>query len=330
MLKFREFLAERLFLVIGIVVLFIALASYFIWPNISRRFGNQKKFFETSNQKVSVPAIVDGELVLPKLYNEGVLNENAKIRVLSAFLVGVFEEKNQQQSNPFLGISNQEPPKLVGIRILGEVKNISNGRIAEVSPVIKFYDEKDKLIGQKIAKLSPNFDFFGFGSTETVIYDVIVDDPPVADKLEILFNPAKGEKKASFEMLKVIDSSIDVKTAKYREQQEIATESGEATLSAQDIATPTATTYDAGTGVEYYTLSGSIRNNLVDPVSDVAVYAWVKDQEGKVFSFGRQDFKGDLISPKDTVKFKINLLPFRMDEKMATYGVAVYGKRYKL
>ncbi len=340
--RLLEFLKERIFLVVGIFILAIGVGGYFLWPKVSVLFVNSGPLREGRFKKVDQPTIVNGELILPKVYSGGLIESKDKIQVLSAFLVGVFEEQQQQQQqNPFGG-PPPEPPKLVGIRILGEINNSSKSIVKEISPVVKFYDPKNKLIAQKIGKVTPGFDFFSFKPGEKTVYDILVENPPFADKLEILFNAAASEKKPSFEILKISEAALEVKIAKYQQQaesekqkadnQETSTESGEASKSATPSASPTPrpTAPPKPEEVEYYILSGTVTNNLVDSVSDVAVYAWVKNKEGKVISFARQDYKGDLLSPKKKVKFKINLLPFKVDEKMESYGVGAWGKRYKL
>lgn len=286
---------KRILLIVGLLVLFLAIGGYFLWSKRAPEVKGEK------TQNVEAPTIINGELVLPKVYTGGVLESKDRIGVVSAFLVGVTDEKSQQ---------------LVGIRILGEIVNLSDKIVNEISPVIRFYDDKDKLVAQKVAKITPGFNFFSFKPAENTIYDILVEDPPKADKLEIIINSAGFEKIPSTERLKIVSSKMEVKTAKYQSQGLVSTESGEATPSA--------------TEVEYYTLSGSVVNNLVDAVSDVTVYTWVKNAEGKVFSFARQDFKGDLVSPKKKVEFKINLLPFKTDEKMDKFEVAAFGRRYKL
>lgn len=302
--------------VAGVAIILLSVGGFFFRDRIAGFF--RVKSVEYKTPDVSKPTIVGGELVLPKVYTGGVLESKDRIGVVSAFLVGVSDEKTQQ---------------LVGIRILGEIANLSDKIVNEISPVIRFYDDKDKLIAQKVAKITPGFNFFSFKPAENTIYDILVEDPPKADKLEIIINSAGFEKIPSTERLKITSSKMEVKTAKYQSQadsgQQIAdseqsTDSGEATISATSVTTPEVSE------VEYYTLSGSVVNNLVDAVSDMTVYAWVKNAEGKVFSFARQDFKGDLVSSKKKVEFKINLLPFKMEEKMDKFEVAAFGKRYKL
>ncbi len=341
MARLLEFIKRRYLLIIGFLILVVCIGGYFLWPFVSGFFNKNGTVQGTNIQKVDSPSIINGELVLPKVYSGGVIDSKSKIRVVSAFLVGVFEEKQQQQqTNPFAGAAPSEPPKLVGIRVLGELTNSSNEFVKEFSPVVKFYNDKDKLIAQKIAKVAPGFDFYGVGAGGTTVYDILLEDPPKADKLEILFNAAKSEKKPSSETLKITDSAIEVKTAKYQKEGEAtvtketveSSESGDATNSAEIIASSSSKSVEVEKSetVEYYTLSGSFQNSLVDSVSDVTVYAWVKNKEGQVFSLARQDYKGDLIAPKKKVNFKINLLPFKIDEKMDSYGVTVFAKRYTL
>lgn len=322
----KTLLGIALFLVIG-----GSFASYQIW------FRKPTGEVQGQNMMTTVdaPTIIDGELVLPKLYRGTGTSSEAKIRVDSAFLVGVYEEQQQQQSTlgGFGGAQNQEPPKLIGIRILGEVTNLSNQAIKEVSPVVRFYDEKDKMIAQKVANISPEFVFYGFGPGEVAFYDILVPEPIKADKLEILMNAAKFGKTSDFEKLKINKVAMEVKTAKPQQNNEtakttVSTESGETAPSA--VPTPSPQPSKEVSEVEYYTVTGSFENNLSDPVSDATIYVWVKNTEGKAFSFGKLEFKGDLISPKKRTDFKINLFPFKYDEKMDKYEVVVFAKRYKL
>ncbi|MBI4099705.1 hypothetical protein HY440_01735 [Candidatus Microgenomates bacterium] len=247
---------------------------------------------------VAIPTIINGELVLPQVATPaGDLNQNlgkamTRLGVISANLV------------PIVGTDQ----KLTGIRILGEMTNVGDKVIIGASPVVRFFDTTGKVLASKIGHYSAGWDFFGIGPSEQTLYDVTVDNPPTADKLEIVLNVAAASDSAVFDELKVASRSMEVKTASYQ---------GNASDS-------------AGEKVEYYSVSGSVVNALLDPVSDIAIYAWVKDKDNKVYAFARQDFKNDLLASGEKLDFKITLLPLKTGETYDSYVVAAWGKRYRL
>lgn len=265
------------------------------------------QFFQKSNSpkgvEVSVPTIIDGELVLPKVAtgSGGLSGENKKpaIGVVSANLVGVFDQEHRDASGS---------PKLAGIRIIGEMVNLSANRILGLSPLVKFIDGGGKMVSQKVGRLTSGFDFMNFGPEEKAFYDVTVDDPPAADRLEVALNPAEGVEKILREKLKVASFSAETKLA--------------------DL--PSEASGSAAKKAEYYLISGVVENSLSDDVTGIVVYAWARDKEGKIFGFSRQDFTSDLLPKGEKIDFKILLLPVRLGSKLASFEVGAWGKRYKL
>ncbi len=257
------------------------------------------KILSSSDEKieVSLPTIINGELVLPKVTTDSSLPQNAlanqpRIGVVSANLIAIAGQDQQ----------------ITGIRILGEMVGLGTKVVTEVSPVIRFFDANGAVLGQKIGHYSSGWNFFGLGNGEKSVYDVTVDNPPQADKLEIVLNAATASDSAIFDQLKIASRSLEVKTANYQ---------GEATDSASE-------------SVEYYSVSGAVVNTLTDPISEISIYAWGRDKEGKVFAFSRQDFKNDLLIAGDKIDFKITLLPLKSNEVYDSYEVAAWGKRYQL
>ncbi len=281
-----------LLVLVPTLILVAAGGIFFFWQKTGR---NQT----TTPQDVTVPTIINGDLVLPKVSTmAGNLAPTlspmaARLGVTSANLIGIYDSSGQ---------------KLTALRIIGETTNVGGKVVTAISPYIRFFDKEDKVVGQKIGRVSDNITFFDLLPGVMSYYDVTVDSPPVADKLEIVLNVASASDSAVFDSLKIASRAAEKKIATYQG-------------SASD---------SAGQKVEYYTVTGQVVNILSDPVSDIAVYAWVKDTEGKVFSFGRQDFKNDLLSPRDKLDFKITLLPLKLDQKYDSFEVAAWGKRYRL
>ncbi len=277
-----------------LLVVVLALVGIGLWFFFRQRDGKSKE----EVVDVSIPTIVNGQLVLPKVATtEGniqtTLNATARLGVNSANLIGIYDNQNQ---------------KLAALRIIGETTNVGTKVVTAISPYVRFLDPEGKMVGQKIGRLSDNFTLYDFLPGARSYYDVTIDNPPTADKLEIVLNVSSSSDSATFDDLKIASRSVEKKTATYQG-------------SASD---------SAGQQIEYYTVTGQVVNTLTDPVSDISVYAWVKDTEGKVFSFGRQDFKNDLLSPRDKLDFKITLLPLKLDQKYDSFEVAAWGKRYRL
>lgn len=198
--------------------------------------------------------------------------------------------------------------QMTGIRILGELSNVGDGFVDSVDPVVRFYNSSGTLVSQKIAQFTSGFDFKEAAPGDRVLYDVTVPSPPTSDRLEIVFNVVSSTASANFLPLKIASRSMELKTADVQSQ--------EASGSAQKV--------------EYYTVSGKVVNTYNELVSDIVIYAWGKDTAGRVFTFGRADFKNDLLSPSDNVDFKIIMLPIQGGQKFDSYEIAAWGKGYKL
>ncbi len=280
---------KRLLIVGGVVAVLLIGGLVFLR---SRKGGTV-----SGTTDVAIPTIVNGELVLPKLATGSAavsaLGGKVRLGIISANLIGIADQQTQ---------------KLSAIRILGEVSNIGERIVDGLSPVVRFIDKDGKTVGQKIGRLSTGWDFFGVNSGEKTLYDVTVDSPPDADKLEIVLNASSATDSALFDQLKIASRSMEVKTATYQ---------GNASDS-------------AGQKVEYYSVTGSVVNTTSDAVSDIAIYSWARDREGKVFAFNRQDFKNDLLAAGDKINFRILLLPLKNAEIYDSYEVAAWGKRYRL
>jgi len=252
------------------------------------------------NQSVKLPDVtlpmidIDGQLRVPTgtfSAQKGIMNSIPKLVVISASLVGVYDKD-----------------KMTGVRILGEIINLGGGFVESVDPIIRFYDAKGKLIAQKIGKFTSGFDFKEIPSQEKTVYDVTIDSPPPSDRLEIVFNVSSSSHSASLLPLKIASKSMELKTTNV-------------TSEASD---------SAAQKVDYYTISGKVVNTFSNLISDIVIYAWGRDVSGRVFAFGRADFKNDLLSPSDKVDFKIIMLPIRTDQKIDSYEIAAWGKEYKL
>lgn len=253
-------------------------------------FQNKKTVSGTIN--VTIPTIIDGELVLPKVATPAAtVAPKSGLGVVSANIIGIYSEE-----------------KLSGIRIIGETLAYGEKTAAQFSSVVKFLDVNGKILAQKIAHLTSGFEFFGLRPGEKSYYDVTVDSPPTADRLEVALNPVYADKELDLYSLKIASSSVETKFADYS----------------------SGASGSASSKVAYYLVSGAVENSLSDPVVDITIYSWAKDKDGRVFAFARQDFKNDLLPAGEKIDFKLILLPMRLDFKFDSFETAAWGKRYKL
>jgi hypothetical protein len=277
----------RIYLVVGLVLFVVFVVFVFI---MTRR-SEQNKVPKITD--VSLPTIVNGELILPLNAKNGGNNlaktiSDGKLAVNSANLVAIFDQN-----------------KLSGIRIVGEVTNIGDRYASDMSPIVRFFDVDGRSVGQKIAHNSVNYVFHDLGANEKSLYDVTVDSPPQSDKVEIFFNVASSTDSAIFEPLKIASRSLETKNT---------------TMGASDSAQ----------AVDYYIATGKIVNPFETAISDIAVYAWVKNETDKVFAVGHTEYKNDLVAPGQSVDFSIMVLPLQGNQTMSSYEISAWGREYRL
>lgn len=270
--------------------------SFVTWQNrsfIKNAFFGQEVTLPLPPQ-VTIPTIIAGQLVLPTISSQPEstpASSKETLAAVSANLVGLFDQAT--------------PPKLTGIRIVGEVLNLGTKKVTAFSPVIKFLDKTGQTISQKIAQPSPNFAFFGLAPNQKTLFDVTVSQPPPADKIAIEINPQTGSGQ-DFTELKIATQSLEIKTAPY---------------------SPTSTP-SSPQKVEYYLVSGTVENQLADSVTAMSIFAWAKDKNDQVFALSRQDFTHDLLPQGEKIDFKILLLPIKLDTSLHSFVVSAWGKRY--
>lgn len=271
--------------------IFVLIISYLVFIN----FRKEKLGAPTKLPEVTLPTIgPGGDLILTQASVSGKTGKSivpSKLGVVSANLAAIFDKE-----------------KMTGVRILGEVVNLGEDYIDSVDPVVRFYDTNQVMISQKIARFSQGFDFKEVSPKDKVVYDVTINNPPTSDRLEIVFNVVSSTDSAKFLSLKIASRSMELKTTEVQSQ--------ESSGSAQNI--------------DYYTVSGKVVNTYENLLSDITIYAWGKDISGKVFVFGRADFKNDLLNPSDKVDFKIIMLPIQANQKLESYEIFAWGKEYHL
>lgn len=210
--------------------------------------------------------------------------QRAAFRVISASLTGVYDQ----------GQGQNQVPKLKGLRVVGEIKNIGAKSGQPKAPVVRFHKE-DGLVQSKLAVL--NLEIPVLDSGEVFPYDVVTDDPPPSNSIEISFENSE-ENGAEWRRLKILDR---------KEEEKEASGSGQI--------------------VKYREVHGSVYNTNEDKVLDAIVYAYARDKEGRVYAVGRRDFKNDLLSKDEKLDFNLIILPLR-EAEYDSLEIAAWGKKY--
>ena len=191
--------------VIVVLLIIIITGGLFIW-----KYKIDKPVV-IKNIDVTVPSIVGGELVLPKvdLTSNSPPQSGAstllddQIYVLSANLVGIYSQPQ----------SASESGQLTGIRIMGEMLNPGKNRVNNFLPVVRFLDNEGNLKTQKIARFSDSFEFYGLDPGSRGVYDVTVDAPSATERIEVVLKPQDGDKTLRPAVnLKVASRSAQIQT----------------------------------------------------------------------------------------------------------------------
>lgn len=190
--------------------------------------------------------------------------------------------------------------KTTGIRVVGEVGNLGEKYINGANAIVRFYASSSAQPIQKIARPSANWDFLTVYPQDKLLYDVTVDAPPASERLEVVFDVTSASSSAFFNQLKIASRSMEIKEAS-----------------------------SSGQMIQYYLAGGRVVNTFSNPISDIIIYGWAKNVEGRVFALGRTDFKNDLLNPGDGIDFKILMVPFQAEQKFLNYELSAYGKEYK-
>lgn len=286
--------------------------------------------------EIDQPTIVGGELLLPKV-NKNNLEEDklsplpqetrqtSKIRVVSANLVGQYEQVKEEQGGLEAeegGLENKEREqvspssvptpapaiKLVGLRVVGEIQNIGQKRVEAISAVVRFGDENNNFVANKLAVLTEPYEFLGLEPGETGFYDVSVPNPPESARIEIGINPIAGQSlKEDFTGLKISQKKLEEK-----------------------ITSLPAQAGNQGQEMTYFEASGEIWNTEEDKnlmVQAPTVRFWLKDENGQVFGWGQKKFEADLLSSGQKLEFKFFIIPVKA-AKLAGFEVEAFGKKY--
>ncbi len=198
--------------------------------------------------------------------------QKSGIKVLSANLVAEFD-KDQ---------------KLSKLKIMGEVQNISDKTIPNAVPIVYFLDE----FGQNIAKKIAGFDEKYFL-------------PPLPPKAKFLYAVAVANPPWPFASI-AVNFEADVKTKNLSPAF-----SEDLKIEGREIEVNTASS-SSGAETTYFRLKGNVENIGDKRLKNVAVVAYLKDENNQVFSWASQEFPSDLFEKNQAQAVNILLVPLKI------------------
>lgn len=236
-------------------------------------------------------------------------NPALSLKTLSANLVAEFDPKtlpptvvpstpsatinpaSSSPSSPISPISQNSlpPPKITSLRILGEVENNGTQTIKSATPLITFFDRGGMQLAVKVGSWSDNYIFPELKPQQKYFYDFQIKTlPENFANISINFKATGAAEKGIAapkisETLKIMDRQIDEKTA--------------AAQNGQDVF--------------YYEFAAVMINTGEKSAKNVRAIVYGKDNDGRVFTWGKQEFPTDLFEPQSRQNISLNLLPVK-------------------
>jgi len=252
--------------------------------------------------EIDLPEVILNPTDITNRLQAGDINLDADLKVVSANLIGIYEQPpstadRQQPAGPdsadreasseasAAAILQATPtpagPVLAGIRILGEVKNVSGQTISDAQVLIRYYNQQGKLIATKLGHWKEPYQFVSLPAGETVGYDVLTTKPPAAGAIVVEFEARSAENKAEFKQeLFMLGRKVEPVTVDNQGQE-----------------------------TTYYTLSGVLVNRSQQELQTPGIYAWMKNEGGRVIGLGVHNFSADLLPPEASVSAQLNIIP---------------------
>lgn len=263
-------------------------------------------------QLTGLPQTDPSQMTLPelRLENSGLVPEEPEVeewersglKVLSGKILPIFQKNDPlTDGSASPSASQEEEFSIVGIRIVGEMKNIGKEVISGAKAIIKFYDDDEKLLATKIGNWTEGYEFLSLGPEEINVYDLLVPNPPEAKWISIQLKEDRSEgisRSRILPELKVKEKSLE----------ETSLEQDEEVLF-------------------YYKFKAILVNTEEGEIINPKVYLWLKDAEGKVIGVAYKNFEADLVTQDQELEANLLLVPFTSEEELFSYEVKVFGEK---
>ncbi len=238
-------------------------------------------------------------------------NPALSLKVLSANLVAEVDQTAQTPSEtPIVSSSSaslslsptasSKPPTITALRILGEIENNGTQIVENATPLVTFFDSGGMQIATKVGTWGENYIFPKLKPQQKYFYDFTIKSlPENFVNLSVNLTPSTSSTPSTpiSEILKIQNREVEEKIASSSAKEQIY----------------------------YYTITGQMINIGTQPVKNVRVVAYAKDNNGLVFSWNKQEFPSDLFSPSQTQNISINLTPFKLG-RMEQLEIFLFGE----
>lgn len=186
--------------------------------------------------------------------------------------------------------------KPAGMRILGEIQNISQSTIYEADIIVYFYQtEEEKLVGVKTGEWHPNYQFLPLYPGETNVYDVVVFNLPQFDHLTVQIKTNE----------KINETNMDLGNIKIQNK----------TL-----------TKDTVSLTQNYTFSGTFINTGKEKILHPTIYVWLKNKEEKVFALTTKVLSAEPLLGDQSLSVNFPVATYD-ESQMSVYEVRVFGEK---
>lgn len=276
-------------------------------PPLVSEIGKDSNLY---SQLTGLPQAGPSQMNLPELMLEksGLVPEEEKwessgLRVLSGKVVPIMQKKTpltEDSSSP--SASQEEGFSIVGIRVVGEMKNVGEEVVTGAKAIIKFYDDEEKLLATKIGNWTEGYEFLPLGPGEINVYDLLVPNPPKSKWISIQLKENQGEATGGIRglpELKIKEKDLEETSLKQEEEE-----------------------------IVYYKFKGILVNTGEAEIANPKVYVWLKNDEGKVIGITSKTFEADLLTKNDELEVNLLLVPFTLEEeKVFGYEMKAFGER---
>lgn len=225
----------------------------------------------------------------------------AGVKVVSGNIIPIQEEK------PASAAGEQQNPnaqaKVGGLRIVGEMSNLSSRKIKNVQVLLRLFDEKEELVATKVGTWNPRTSFIPLSIGETGVYDVVVPGKPP----------------------QFAQASVEIRAADPPENYPNFVSSAVLKLENQNLEEKQA--QGQGQTVKYHAFTAKLVNTSQQEIVNPGVLVWLKNSDNRVYALAGQSFNADLLAPGQKLDVEINLIPFSQGE-LVDYGVRVFGEEF--
>lgn len=277
-----KYKTEKNTILLGIiaVLLIILIAVFFSQKKSSLKPAGESSSSEEAQTQITISSAEEGlgEITLPKVEPEKqttTASESKALKLLNTNAVAVTLRDDQGN-------------KMAGLRILGEVQNISNQVVEKATIMVKFYGEKETLLATKTGTWNQGYKFLSLAPGEINVYDVLIAEPPASESISIGIKSDRTDKSNRSARLEIKGEKLEGAVSEKGGQQ-----------------------------ISYFKFTGTLVNNNEFEVISPGVYVWIEDDKDKVIGSSYQTFSDKTLTKGQELDVALDLLPISPESKIA-------------